>query len=168
MADTVYNILVPVDFTRKTRSAIAKAIEVANKFKCNIHLVHVVSGPLPSFIPAEASDLENARRKLKMLKEENRQLLCAGASIEISLLHGNRNTQLYNYITQFNMHLVIIGLSKFNIIQRLLSVLYITNLAQKTNIPLLAIRASGAVSEFVKAIPLPWFNYAKTNMASLH
>ena len=165
MADTVYNILVPVDFTCKTNWAISKAIEVANKFKCNIHLVHVVSGALP-FIPAEASDLENARRKLKMLKDDNSKLLSTGASIEISLLHGNRSTQLYNYITQFNMHLVVIGLARFNIIQRLLSVFYITNIAQKTSIPLLAIRASGAVSDFVKAISLPWFDYRNKHMAA--
>ena len=149
MENTVYNILVPVDFTNKTNWAILKAIEVANKFKCNIHLVHVVSEPLASLIYTEASDLENAGRKLKLLKSESQQLLSGGASIEISLLHGKKSTQLYNYIKQFNMNLVVIGLSKFNIIQRLLSVLHITRLAQKTNIPLLAIRAGSTVGDMI-------------------
>lgn len=66
-----YNILVPVDFTAKTKWAIAKAIELANNFHCNIHLVHVVSKPLLPFLPVDMSrlltydltiDLENARK----------------------------------------------------------------------------------------------------------
>ena len=42
MPNKLYNILVPVDFTGKNRWAIAKAIEIANNFDCNIHLVSIV------------------------------------------------------------------------------------------------------------------------------
>ena len=41
MANKLYNILVPIDFTHKNKWAIAKAIELSNSFNCNIHLVYV-------------------------------------------------------------------------------------------------------------------------------
>ena len=49
MQNKLYNILVPVDFTAKNKWAIAKAIEMANNFNCNIHLVHVVFNPIFPF-----------------------------------------------------------------------------------------------------------------------
>ena len=39
MQNKLYNILVPVDFTAKNKWAIAKAIELANNFNCNIHRI---------------------------------------------------------------------------------------------------------------------------------
>ena len=74
MPKTFYNILVPVDFTNKSKWAITKAIELANNFHCNIHLVHVYSRQIFPFIPIEATlffpydatvDLENARKNSK-------------------------------------------------------------------------------------------------------
>jgi len=41
MANKLYNILVPVDFTYKNKWAITKAVELSNSFNCNIHLVYV-------------------------------------------------------------------------------------------------------------------------------
>ena len=48
MANKLYNILVPIDFTHKNKWAIAKAIELSNSFNCNIHLVHA-TGKRDSF-----------------------------------------------------------------------------------------------------------------------
>ena len=42
MPNKLYNILVPIDFTGKNKWAIAKAIEIANNFECNIHFVSIV------------------------------------------------------------------------------------------------------------------------------
>ena len=55
MSKTFYNILVPVDFTGKNKWAISKAIELANTFHCNIHLLHVVSNNLLPLLPIETS-----------------------------------------------------------------------------------------------------------------
>ena len=57
MPGKLYNILVPVDFTGRSKWAISKAIELANTFQCNIHLVHVVSKNLLPLIPVDASML---------------------------------------------------------------------------------------------------------------
>ena len=161
MPKTFYNLLVPVDFTAKSKWAISKAIDLANNFHCNIHLVHVVSSDLFPFVPIEAStifpydiaaDLENARVKLEALRDTYRHHICGGGSIEISLLQGDQSQQLSKYIEQYEMDLVVIGLSRFNLIHRVLSSVSISKLARKTNVPVLAVRSSGLVSHFKKIV----------------
>lgn len=160
MPKTLYNILVPVDFTGKNKWAISKAIELANTFHCNVHLVHVVSNnilPLLSIdssmlLPYDAADMNNARKKLEALRDMYRQHLCGEGSIEISLLQGNPSQQLSKYIQQYDMDMVVVGLAKFNLIHRIWSSVSISRLARRTNVPVLAIRSSGLVSHFKKIV----------------
>ena len=161
MPKTFYNLLVPVDFTAKSKWAISKAIDLANNFNCNIHLVHVVSSEIFPFIPIEASsifpydiaiDMDNARVKLEALRDTYRHHICGGGSIEISLLQGNKSEQLAKYIEQYEMDMVVVGLSRFNLVHRVLSSVSISTLARKTNVPVLAIRSSGLVSHFKKIV----------------
>ena len=85
MQNKLYNILVPVDFTAKNKWAIAKAIEMANSFNCNIHLVHVVFNPVFPFLPIDASrftpyashiNRQTCREKLARLKAAYKSQLC--------------------------------------------------------------------------------------------
>src|SRR5690349_14131635 len=114
MSSKLYNILVPIDFTSKNKWAIAKAIELSNSFHCNVHLVHVRSKRL-SFFERNAS-IENLSKKLEQLKESYRQQICGDGTLEISVLTGNKQKQLADYIQQYEMDLVVTGLSKFNFI----------------------------------------------------
>ena len=149
MAHTQYNILVPIDFTQKDRWAIAKAIELANTLNCNIHLVYV---ELPQIIDSGSfSHAENAGQKLRNLKEEYQHHLCNG-KMEISLVHGYPQAALKKYIEQYNMDMVIKGMSKFNLVYRVLSSVSISRLARITTIPVLAVCASGLVSHFKKIL----------------
>lgn len=166
MPRKLYNILVPVDFSGRSKWAITKAIELANNFHCNVHLVHVVSTKILPLLPIEASQLlpydatasiNNASKKLEQLKDRYRQHLCGEGKIEISLLQGQPSQQLTKYIEQYDMDLVVVGLSKFNLVHRVLSAVSISRLARKTNVPVLAIRSSGLVSHF-KKIVLPLTN----------
>jgi nucleotide-binding universal stress UspA family protein len=161
MPGKLYNILVPVDFSGRSKWAITKAIELANNFQCNIHLVHVVSKNLLPLVPVDASillpydstaDMNNARKKLEALRDTYRQHICGGGKIEISLLQGGTSHQLVKYIEQYEMDLVVIGLAKFNLVHRILSSVSISTLARKTNVPVLAIRSSGLVSHFKKIV----------------
>ncbi|HRE51090.1 MAG TPA: universal stress protein [Flavitalea sp.] len=166
MPEIFYNIMVPVDFTARTKWAVAKAIELANNLHCNIHLVHVVSKQLLPFVPFDAShalayditaDLGNARYKLEQLRDDYRAHLCEGSNLEISLLHGNKSAELTRYIKQFRIDLVVIGLPRFNLIHRVVSAFSLTSLGKKANVPTLAVRSSGLVSHF-KKIVLPIHN----------
>lgn len=166
MPKKLYNILVPVDFSGRSKWAISKAIELANNFSCNVHLVHVVSKNILPLVPIDAGqmlqydftvDMNNARKKLQVLKDRYRHHLVGDGRIEISLLQGNPSQELKRYIEQFEMDLVVVGLSKFNLIHRILSAVSISRLARKTNVPVLAIRSSGLISHF-KKIVLPLAN----------
>jgi nucleotide-binding universal stress UspA family protein len=161
MPNSVYNVLVPVDFSARSKWAIAKAIELANSFRCNIHLVHVVSyfaipvvgGDMGYTLGYNVSaDMEYASKRLKQLKEQYQHHVCGGGKIEISILNGNPQTELKKYIEQFQMDLLIKGLSKFNLLHRIWSTVSISRLVRKTNIPVLAVRSSGLVCHFKKIV----------------
>ena len=158
--ETFYNILVPVDFAIKTRWAILKAIELANNFNCNIHLVHVYTKPLfrlgrlegMYLLPYETTiDLERAAAKLENLKE-NYAPFMKGGKIEISLLHGSPKKELARYITQFNMDLVVTGLPAMNFYHTMFSSFSATTIASKTDVPVIAVRHGGIISHFKKIV----------------
>lgn len=161
MSTNLHNILVPVTFGHRDKWAIIKAIEMANAFQCNIHLVHVVdsmpvaikeSPVLNLFIYDNTAHLTNARHQLETLRNEYRQHLCGNVAIEISLLKGDRSLELIDYIHRFEMDLVVMGLPKFSVIHRVLSSVTISRLARKTTVPVLAIRSTGLVSHFKKIV----------------
>lgn len=161
MPNKLYNILVPVDFSVKNKWAIAKAIEIANSFECNIHLVNVVHSSivpgLPvmtnSFTPYEShSDRLDNYERLKELAARYSTQLCGNGKIEISILEGQPGNRLAEYAHEYNMDMVILGLSKFNLIQRVISSVSISWLAKKTNIPVLAVGPGGLVCHFKKII----------------
>ena len=161
MPNKLYNILVPVDFSGKNKWAISKAIELANSFDCNIHIVHVVHTNMIPVLPIEAgiftpyeshADRMNAYDRLKELSVLYSNQLCGNGKIEISVLEGNTANKLADYIKQFEMDMVVIGLSRFNLVQRIWSSVSISKLARKTNVPVLAVRPSGLVCHFKKII----------------
>lgn len=166
MQNKLYNILVPVDFTRKDKWAITKAIELANSFDCNIHLVHVVYNPVFPLIPIDSSqftpysshiDMQVCRQKLSDLKAHYKKELTGQGTIEISLLQGHPKRQLKQYIDSYKMDMVVMGLSRFNPLERFISSISISMLARNTNVAVLAVRYSGLVSHF-KKIVLPLYN----------
>lgn len=150
MSNKLYNILVPVDFTGRNKWAIAKAIELSNSFHCNVHLVHVT--PKTSSMFSRNKSIETALKKLEQLKSTYTRQLCGEGTLEISVLTGNRQKQLAGYIEQYEMDIVVTGLSRFNLLQRIISSVSISRLAKKTNIPVLAIRSSGLVCHYKKIV----------------
>ncbi|MCW3117365.1 MAG: UspA protein [Chitinophagaceae bacterium] len=166
MSNQLYNIMVPVDFSGKNKWAIGKAMELANTFHCNIHFVHIHHKPVIPFIPVDkteftpyesTADLHECRKKLEALKSSYSNQLCGDGKIEISVLQGTPRKMLPMYIKQYEMDLVVTGLSKFNLLHRIISSVSISRLVRKTNIPVLAVRSSGLISHF-KKIVLPLYN----------
>lgn len=150
MSNKLYNILVPVDFTVKNKYAIAKAIELSNSFHCNIHLVYVTGKRRLVF--ERNKKAETALQRLVHLKDMYRQQLCGEGSFEINALSGNRQKELANYIRQYEMDLVVTGLSKFNLLQRIASSVSISRLAKRTNVPVLAVRSGGLICHYKKIV----------------
>ena len=161
MPNKLYNILVPVDFTGKNKWAIAKAIEIANYFDCNIHFVSIIQQRIVPILPIEASiftpyeshaERMNNYERLKELAGRYSNELCCSGKIEVSVLEGNPEKKLTEYIRDFDMDMLIIGLSKFNLAQRIVSSISISRLARKTNVPVLAVGSSGLIRHFKKII----------------
>ena len=161
MPNKLCNILVPVDFTAKNKWAIAKAVEMANNFNCNIHLVSIVHHNIVPVLPVEASIFtpyeSHADRlydydRLKSLASVYSNQLCGNGKIEISVLEGYPEKKLNEYIRQYEMDMVIIGISRFNLIQRVISSISVTRLARKTKVPVLAVGPGGLVCHFKKII----------------
>ncbi|HVZ57054.1 MAG TPA: universal stress protein [Chitinophagaceae bacterium] len=161
MPNKLYNILVPVTFSARDKWAIAKAIELANNLHCNMHLVHVLHRPLLPLMPLDrsavtpyesSSDRHACRMRLERLKAWYSSQLCGEGRIEYSLLEGHPHARLTRYIRQYDIDLVVIGLSKFNLLQRIISSVSISRLARKTQVPVLAVRSSGLVCHFKKIV----------------
>lgn len=158
MSNKLCNILVPVDFTAKNKWAITKAIEMANHMDCNIHLVNIVpSNWVSSFTPYESHvDRMNSYDQLKDLAVSYSSQLCGNGKIEISLLEGNPLTKLTEYICDFEMDMVVMGLSG-NLLQRVISSTSINKISRLTNVPVLAVGSKGLVHHFKKII-LPLYD----------
>lgn len=158
MSNKLCNILVPVDFTSKNKWAIAKGIEMANQMNCNIHLVNIVQPNMfSSFTPYESHvDRLNSYDQLKDLAVSYSSQLCGNGKIEVSLLEGNTTKKLVEYIRDFEMDMVIMGLSG-NLFQRITSSTSVNKLAGKTNVPVLAVGSKGMVHHFKKII-LPLYD----------
>jgi nucleotide-binding universal stress UspA family protein len=158
MSNKLCNILVPVDFTSKNKWAIAKGIEMANQMNCNIHLVNIVQPNLfSSFTPYESYiDRLNSYDQLKDLAVSYSNQLCGNGKIEVSLLEGNTTNKLVDYIRDFEMDMVVMGLSS-NLFQRITSSTSVNKLAGKTNVPVLAVGSKGLVHHFKKII-LPLYD----------
>jgi len=158
MSNKLCNILVPVDFTSKNKWAIAKGIEMANQLNCNIHLVNIVQPNMfSSFTPYESHvDRLNSYDQLKDLAVSYSSQLCGNGKIEVSLLEGNTTNKLVEYIRDFEMDMVIMGLSN-NLFQQITSSTSVNKLAGKTNVPVLAVGSKGLVHHFKKII-LPLYD----------
>ncbi|MCG2614209.1 universal stress protein [Terrimonas sp. NA20] len=150
MPNKLYNILVPVDFTARNKWAIAKALELSNTFNCNVHLVYT-NGSTKNSTSATRSQ-ETILRKLEQLKSLYSQQICGEGKLEISLLNGNRQKELSNYIEQYEMDIVVVGLSKFNLLHRIASSISISRMAKKMQIPVLGVRSSGLVCHYKKIV----------------
>jgi len=158
MSNKLCNILIPVDFTSKNKWAIAKGIEMANQLNCNIHLVNIVQPNLfSSFTPYESKvDRLNSYDQLKELAVSYTNHISGNGKIEISLLEGNTTSKLVEYIRDFEMDMVVMGLSS-NLFQRMTSSTSVNKLARKTNVPVLAVGSKGLVHHFKKII-LPLYD----------
>ena len=159
MPNKLYNILVPVDFTIKNKWAIAKAIEIANQMDCNIHLVNVVHTVIMPGLPVRTSlftpyesfaERMNNYERLKELAAIYSNQLCGNGKIEISILEGDAGNTLAEYISKYDMDMVVLGMSRINLVQRVMSSVSISRLARKTNVPVLAVGASGLICHFKK------------------
>ncbi len=98
-------ILVPLDFSGKSRQALRYAIPVAQKFSARIHLVHV----LP--VPGKADKDELLRQRtaaLKRLGEMSQQLLPPRVRAEHAVLTGKPAEAILDLVRHQSIDLIVL------------------------------------------------------------
>lgn len=98
-------ILVPLDFSGKSRQALRYAVPLAQKFSARIHLVHVL--PAPGKTPKD--ELTRLRLEaLKRLGETGAQLLPPRLRAENAVLHGDPATEILNLTRRQDIDLIVL------------------------------------------------------------
>ncbi|HVZ65583.1 MAG TPA: universal stress protein [Lacunisphaera sp.] len=98
-------LLVPLDFSGKSRQALRYAVPLAQKFSACIHLVHV----LPTPLKAEQENLPARRQQaIKRLGQMSQQLLPPRLRSENAVLVGRPAAQILALAEDNNVDLIVL------------------------------------------------------------
>lgn len=140
-------ILVPVNFNRNTRWSVHKAVQLANKFECDILLLHVQSpaSMIPSLYDAWFSGFsipaseETLSQKLKELELLYKPQLKEGLFMTASLLTGYWQEVIKEVVVSEHIDLVLIPRNHKRMGSAIIYRVNINKLAQQTNCPIMTI-----------------------------
>ena len=140
-------ILVPVAFNRNTRWATEKAVQLANKFECDVLLLHVQAPPvtLPflsdSLFPGSfLKSLENDRQgKMKELEQQVKPKLKEGLLISSMIVVGYWQSVLKDVIITEHIDLTLIPRNHRRISSAIIQRININKLSQQTNCPIMTL-----------------------------
>ena len=124
-------ILLPVLFNRNTRWASDKAIQLANKFGCDVHLLHAHNMPVPA-----VSALET---EMKELSSYVRSKLNDGLFVSSSITSESWQIALKDAVITEHIDLAIIPRSHRKLRTALIRRVNINQLSEQTNCPVMTI-----------------------------
>ncbi|MBC7826233.1 MAG: universal stress protein [Chitinophagaceae bacterium] len=150
------NILVPVDFSDVSELAIEKAIDIANHFKCNIHLVVAETNSIGrrkrQFNKSINRIAADAEASLYRLQNKFTFRLHPGLSIQSSLRKGTRNRAVIEYTLRHNIDLVIIGRST-GVMTKLMGSSYDTaEITKHIECPVLTVRMNTSNDQWLNIV----------------
>lgn len=141
-------ILVPIDFSQKSKIALDKAVDIATKYSCSIHLLHVVSySPLTTVALAEGhmaipfNMIENEKElgyRLESMCEEIKLQARDSVHVSYSVLKGSWDDIIIHLVNENNFDMVLIG-QKARTFKKRSMLLNPDLIAEKTNIPVLTV-----------------------------
>jgi nucleotide-binding universal stress UspA family protein len=158
------NILVPIDFSAVSELAVEKAVDIANHFKCNIHLViaekhkiGVQPGPLHPNNKRSGAGADTETR-LSRLQHKLRSSLDPGLSVHSSVRKGNRNRAVIEYALRYNIDLVIIGRGT-GVLRDMINGGYrINEITKQIECPVLIVRKDAHRDRWINATDNQWMN----------
>jgi len=140
-------ILVPVNFNRNTALVMQKAVQIANEFRCDVHLLHVQT-PL-AIMPflyegyfsttIYESHARTAAGKLQQLREIYGKRLDDGLLMTISQELGDWQTMMKKTIIAEHTDLVLIPKHPKRFFGALIQKININKLIQQTQCPVLTV-----------------------------
>lgn len=156
-------ILVPVDFSLRSKRAVEKAVELANNYDCSIALLHVVSvSPFAAVALADGhvgvpyplldnkKELEFSLKKLAGFISVicNRKL-----TVTTHVLNGTWDEAVIDFVTLHGIDVVLIG-QKGRFFRKRKMLLNPDKIAAKTNIPVITVPANKRITK-LSAIVIP-------------
>jgi hypothetical protein len=158
-------ILVPVHFNRDTPLVLLKAIQVANEFDCDIHLLHVQEpwAGLPFGNSSKSTGIltrsqAQAESRLEKLKAWCRGQLKDGLLISSVFLRGNWQNLVKDIIIAEHIDLVVIPRLRDGFFKSLLQKININRLVQQTQCPVLTITRKLDASHIINIV-VPVIDY---------
>ncbi len=143
-------ILVPVNFNRNTGWSVEKTIQLANKFECDVLLLHVQ--PPPSTIPflynaffsgsLIGSTEDELKTRMKELESKYKPKLREGLFITSAVMIGYWQQVLKDMIVTEHIDLVLIPRSHRHLNNAVIRRININKLSQQTNCPIMTINRS--------------------------
>lgn len=143
-------ILVPINFNRNTGLALDKAIQLANHFDCDIHLIHVhaSAAAFPFFYNGFFSGLfiqssrEKCESQLKEIEDKYKAKLNDGLLISSAIVTGSWQPVLKQTIIAGHIDLLVIPKNRSNFGTAMIRRLDLNRLSQQTQCPVLTVTRS--------------------------
>lgn len=101
----IHHLLVPLDFSGKSRQALRYAVPLAQKFAAQVHLVHVLAPGSKTERAKLAAREEAARQRLDQMSE---QLLPARLLAENHVLVGDPAKQILTLSKRLSIDLIVL------------------------------------------------------------
>jgi nucleotide-binding universal stress UspA family protein len=143
-------ILVPVNFNSNTSLALDKAIQLANRFNCDIHLLHVQihARSIPFFYGVFVSNSSSEKRlnQLKKLEDRCKSKLHDGLLMTSTIVKGNWQSVLKQTIITEHIDLVVIPKNRRRFSSALIKKIDLNRLTEQTRCPVLTVTRKFNVS----------------------
>jgi len=131
-------ILVPVDFTERSETAVEKAGEIAAQFNCSVHLLHVKYASMKATLSTILDDKAAIKSRLEKMSETARIASNNAVNFEYSIQMGNWDEILIEYANQHAIDLILVG-QKVSVGEKSKVSLNPDKLAGKTNVPIITV-----------------------------
>ena len=107
-------ILHATDFSRASRPALAKALELAQQGRARLFLLHVLMPPSPflgdklpsSYLELQRRARRDAERRLAAVVDKAQQ---AGVKVESKLIAGGPSEQIIRHASRWHADLIVMG-----------------------------------------------------------
>lgn len=149
MTAAIRRILIATDFGTAAREALLYACDIANKFDAELHLLHVITEPVP--LPdSEAAWFEPATALPNVIQSFERQLASDSAQLPLS---GSRKAicsvkvgypvdEIMKYLSEFSIDLLVLGTHGHRGLSHLLLGSVAEKLVRLATCPVLTVHAS--------------------------
>ncbi|RYY30852.1 MAG: universal stress protein [Chitinophagaceae bacterium] len=141
------NIMVAIDYSSKSTIAIERAIDIANHFKCHVHLVYAEAQGLISWEHRPGNGgadpgPDSSQARLYELQNKYTYQLEPGLSMFASIRKGNKNKSIIEYAVRNQIDLVVVSNTGTIINQIFTRSFNVQEISRRLECPVLSVRHS--------------------------